>query len=210
MIDITPLDIRKKRGDFGRALRGYDPQEVDTFLELAADRLEETVKELKELRSQVADLQERVSRGEGREQAVQEALVMAQELREEIRVHASREANLVRREAEEEVERIRARAAALVEERTNHLEEIDRHRSKVLRELRGFLARELDTVEVEERRSVSVDLSGPAEVRSSSDEVIAEGDEVPGSGGAVEDREEAAFGSGDGGPEEPRDEKVQQ
>ncbi len=32
MIDLTPLDVRKKRGDFRRGLRGYDPEEVDHFL----------------------------------------------------------------------------------------------------------------------------------------------------------------------------------
>ena len=41
MIDLTPLDVRKKRGDFRRGMRGYDTQEVDAFLEVVADRLEE-------------------------------------------------------------------------------------------------------------------------------------------------------------------------
>ena len=41
MIDLTPLDVRNKRGDFKKKLGGgYDPAEVDVFLELAADRLE--------------------------------------------------------------------------------------------------------------------------------------------------------------------------
>ena len=45
MIDLTPLDVRKKRGDFRRQLRGYDPEEVDTFMDLVADRFEELVRE---------------------------------------------------------------------------------------------------------------------------------------------------------------------
>ena len=45
MIDLTPLDVRKKRGDFGKALRGYDAEEVDAFLELVSERMEELVKE---------------------------------------------------------------------------------------------------------------------------------------------------------------------
>ena len=44
MIDLTPLDVRKKRGDFGKGLRGYDPAEVDGFLELVGERMEELVK----------------------------------------------------------------------------------------------------------------------------------------------------------------------
>ncbi len=152
MIEITPLDIRKKRGDFGRTLRGYDPEEVDTFLELVAERLEEVVKELSSLREEAAGLRDRVSEVEGRERAVQEALVMAQELREEIRSHAHREADLIRREAEEEVERIRARTGTLLEERREALSEADRNRAKALRDFRAFLERELEAVKVEESR----------------------------------------------------------
>ncbi|MSR22300.1 MAG: DivIVA domain-containing protein [Gemmatimonadetes bacterium] len=46
MIDLTPLDVRKKKGDFGKTMRGYDPREVDHFLELVTERMDELVKEL--------------------------------------------------------------------------------------------------------------------------------------------------------------------
>ena len=36
MIDLTPLDVRKKKGDFTRTLRGYDTPTVDQFLDLVA------------------------------------------------------------------------------------------------------------------------------------------------------------------------------
>ena len=49
MIDLTPLDVRKKRGDFAKTLRGYDASEVDNFLELVAERMEALVKEKLEL-----------------------------------------------------------------------------------------------------------------------------------------------------------------
>ena len=61
MIDLTPLDVRKKRGDFGRGVRGYNPQEVDGFLELVAERLEELVKENITLRERAERLAEQVS-----------------------------------------------------------------------------------------------------------------------------------------------------
>ena len=35
MIDLTPLDVRKKKNDFPKGLRGYDASAVDHFL---ADR----------------------------------------------------------------------------------------------------------------------------------------------------------------------------
>lgn len=163
MIDLTPLDVRKKRGDFAKVLRGYDPSDVDNFLELVAERLEALVKENMLLTERVERLQEQVSSQEGRERAVQEALVTAQELRQELGSQAQREAKLTLKEAESEAsrmleeaetqtERILEVADRKVEERRQALKELERKRLRFLRAFRGLLERELDVVEVEEGR----------------------------------------------------------
>ncbi|MDH3222464.1 MAG: DivIVA domain-containing protein [Gemmatimonadota bacterium] len=112
MIDLTPLDVRKKRGDFKKMLRGYDPQEVDTFLELVAERLEALVKEGLALKERTDMLAEQVKIQEGREKAIQEALVTAQTLREDIAQQASREAESVRAQAKREAEMVTRQAEA--------------------------------------------------------------------------------------------------
>jgi len=150
MIDLTPLDIRKKKGDFGRALRGYELQEVDTFLEMAAERLEEVVRENLTLRERVERLSEQVHGQEGREKAVQEALVSAQALREEIHSQARREADLIRREAEADAQALREAAERALGERRKELQELNRRRTRFLRGLRTFLEREIDAVSAEE------------------------------------------------------------
>ena len=71
MIDLTPLDVRNKRGDFKKLMRGYDPQEVDVFLEIAAERLEELVRENIVLRERSESLERQVGAQTGREQAIQ-------------------------------------------------------------------------------------------------------------------------------------------
>ncbi len=182
MIDLTPLDVRKKRGDFRRILRGYDPEEVDAFLELVAERLEALVKENLSLGERVARLDERVRAQEGKENAVQEALVTAQALREEIRNQAAREAELLKREAEATIrERIQEVEEGL-RERHRMLEELERQRQKFLRSFRTFLERELDMIEVEESRrpleDVTLDLDLLKEIRERAAERVEEG--VPG------------------------------
>lgn len=152
MIDLTPLDVRKKRGDFGRGLRGYDPGEVDTFLDLVAERLEELVKENLRLRERAERLSEQVEAQDSRERAVQEALVTAQQIREDVREQARREGDLIRREAEGEARRIIREAEQRVVERRQALEEMERRRLRFLKSFRGLLERELDGVEVEEAR----------------------------------------------------------
>ena len=71
MIDLTPLDVRNKRGDFKKLMRGYDPQEVDVFLEIVAERLEMLTRENMALKERTSALQSQVSSQTDREQAVQ-------------------------------------------------------------------------------------------------------------------------------------------
>jgi DivIVA domain-containing protein len=110
MIDLTPLEVRKKKGDFRRALRGYDPALVDDFLDLVADRLDELVREKLALSERVARQDQRVTEYSERERALTEALVTAQELREEVRRQTAQEAQLARRTAEQEAAALRSAA----------------------------------------------------------------------------------------------------
>lgn len=170
MIDLTPLDVRKKRGDFHRSLRGYDSDEVDQFLELVSERLEELVRQNRDLSDEAARLREQVEGQEGRERAVHEALVTAQELREEIREQAEKEAALVIREAEEDAREIRSRAeeeahrireavSQAVDQRRESLEFLERDRQRFLRSLRRVLERQIDSLEEEEARKPSFSFS---------------------------------------------------
>jgi cell division initiation protein len=152
MIELTPLDVRKKRGDFRRGMRGYDVGEVDSFLELVAERFEALVKENVTLKERSARLADQVKEQQGREKAVQEALVTAQALREDIGNQAQREADLLRREAEAEIERMILEAENRVDDLKLVLEDLDRRRRRFLRAFRLVLERELDAVHVEQSR----------------------------------------------------------
>lgn len=167
MIDLTPLDVRKKRGDFGKGVRGYNIQEVDSFLELVAERLEEVVKENLTLRERADRLSEQVTAQTGRERAVHEALVTAQQLREEIQATAQKEAQLILREAHSQAREAVAKGERLAAERADSLHELDRRRKRFLASFRQFLERELDHVTVEEGREpahqdepIDLDLGG--------------------------------------------------
>jgi DivIVA domain-containing protein len=154
MIDLTPLDVRKKKGDFRRGLRGYEPTEVDDFLGLVAERMEELVRENTQLRDRGAQLAEAVDAFRGREQAMNEALVTAQQLREEIRGQAKRGAELTLREARAEGQRLLEEAKRELERERSALERARAHRERVLRAHRAFLESQLAEVTVEEERSL--------------------------------------------------------
>jgi DivIVA domain-containing protein len=186
MIDLTPLDVRNKRGDFKKLMRGYDPQEVDVFLELVAERLEMLTRENISLRERTQTLQQQVTSQLDRERAVQEALVTAQELRADIRGQAQRAAENVLKEAETEGRRLVAEAEAeartrlrsserRLEQISDALEEIERRRLRFLKEFRQLLERELDVVQVEEDRKPLEDRTIDLELGGRRDRAAAPG-----------------------------------
>lgn len=153
MIDLTPLDVRKKKGDFRRAMRGYEPTQVDEFLDLAAERMEEMVRENGSLASRVDGMTDAVAGYRERERAMNDALVSAQQLREEVREQASREAEMVLRDARMEAERIVGEARRQAISAAEALRRIQGQRGRYLRLFRTLVERQLAEVEQEEERA---------------------------------------------------------
>jgi len=96
---ITPHDIRQQQFTV-RMFRGFDPSEVDAFLEDVADDYEGLLKENALLKEQIAASEER-SRGViEREKNLHDVMVTTQRLVDEMKAAAKREAELIVREAE--------------------------------------------------------------------------------------------------------------
>jgi len=115
-VRITPMDIRQQQFTV-KMFRGFDVQEVDTFLEDLAEDYETLLKENQLLKEQLQTLEERARGLEDRERILQETLVTTQRLTEEMKDGARREAALLVREAglqgEKMVEAARASEASI-------------------------------------------------------------------------------------------------
>ncbi len=138
---LTPLDVRRQ--EFRKTLRGYEPVGVDDFRVRVADELERILRENSVLEERVAALGEQLRQFRERERAMNEALVAAQQLREETRTTAQREAQVIVREAEAEARRVldQARAAkADVERQTG---EVQRQFQQYVGGFRALLERQL-------------------------------------------------------------------
>lgn len=135
---ITPMDIRQQQFTV-RMFRGFDVQEVDTFLEDVAQDYEALIKENSLLKEQLAVLEERTRGLEDREKVLQQTLVTTQQLTEEMKDGARREAALILREAELEGEKLlesnRSEEAAL----RNEILQLKRQRRQVAEGLRQTL-----------------------------------------------------------------------
>jgi cell division initiation protein len=121
-VALTPLDVQKTR--FTHKMRGYDPHEVEQFLQLVAEELAARLGEIERLEQEARYYRQRLQEGERREHQLQETLVRAQKVADEITEQAEREAKVIVREAEITADRIVQQAsdqAARIEARVDEL-----------------------------------------------------------------------------------------
>ncbi len=145
---LTSLDVR--RFDFGRSLRGYNPEKVEQFRDQVAEEIERLVRINQDLDTKARSFHEQLRAFRERDKALNDALITAQQLRAEVRDQAEREAQLVLKEAQAEGERVIEAARAEVRRMEQELDALDRSRRTYLSQMRALLARQLSEVEASE------------------------------------------------------------
>jgi DivIVA domain-containing protein len=151
---LTPLDIR--RFDFGSALRGYDRARVDQFRDQVAAEVERLGKQCQTLESKAQGFHEQLRAFRERDKALNEALISAQQLRNEVREQAEREAQLIVREAKVEAEHLLAESRNETRKLEGELEGLVRQRRAYLAQLRNMVERHLAEVEAAEASLASI------------------------------------------------------
>jgi cell division initiation protein len=137
---ISPHDIRQQQFS-SKMFKGYDPQEVDAFLDDVAEDYEAILKEAVLLKEQIVAQEERARGVTDRERSLQDTLVTTQRLAEEMKANAKRESELIVREAEltgeKAVEAARGEEAKI---RTD-IQVLKRSRRQLVEELTSTLER---------------------------------------------------------------------
>jgi DivIVA domain-containing protein len=151
---LTPLDAR--RYEFGKALRGYDPERVNQFRDQVAEELERLARVNQDLDAKARGFHEQLRAFRERDKAINEALVSAQQLRTEIREQAEKEGQLIIREARAEAERLIDEAKAQVRRIEDQLASLDRARRAYLAQLRILIERQLTDLSAAEQAPTSV------------------------------------------------------
>lgn len=108
-MNISPLDIQQQQFK-GKMFGGLDPNDVDSFLQLVSQQMENLIRENTDLKEQcrrsAADLDDLRQR----ETNLRETMLAAQRITEEMKSNAQKEAHLTITEAELKAERILANA----------------------------------------------------------------------------------------------------
>ena len=129
---LTPIDVQQAR--FGLSFRGYSRQEVDRFLDQVATTLEARRAELQTAREQAAGLEVQLLDLRKKETALNNTLVAAQQVVEEMKRNAQKEVELRLKEAELQAER-------LVQDGWEQLRRITRELEEMRKEKQLFLER---------------------------------------------------------------------
>jgi len=103
MQKTTIVDIQHKT--FKKKLQGYDPTDVDKFLDDVIETLEDEASQRAALEAEISDLRERISHFKAMEDSLRNTLVLAQRTADEVKASAHKEADLIRAEARVAIEK---------------------------------------------------------------------------------------------------------
>jgi cell division initiation protein len=127
-MNVSPLDLRQQR--FRKALRGFDTVEVTSFLAAVADDYEQALRETDRLRQDLMRMEVVLAEHREHERNLQNTLMTAQKLSEDIKASAEDEARRIVSNADADAKRMMRdtenRSDMLLEKTQARLEDIQR------------------------------------------------------------------------------------
>jgi len=136
-VRLTPIDIQQIK--FGLSFRGYSRQEVDAFLDRVASAMEAQLAEMQATREQAAAIEVQLLELRKKESALNNTLIAAQQVVEEMKRNAQKEVELRLKEAELQAERLMQDAWTQLRQVTQELEEARREKRLFLERWRSSL-----------------------------------------------------------------------
>lgn len=142
---------------FKRALRGYDPDEVNRFLDQIIKQVEEMIEEIKDRDSKIIELEkiaqenvrlkDKIEQYERMEGTLNKALLMAQKTSEQIKLSAHQESTILLEEAKQNASRIVNEALLRAEKTELEVNMLKRNVNIFKRRLRDIIETQLEIVD---------------------------------------------------------------
>ncbi|MDR0306136.1 MAG: DivIVA domain-containing protein [Chitinispirillales bacterium] len=160
---ITPLDIRKQ--PFPKVFRGFDPDAVNSFLEMVAGEFEGIIRQNSEFATQLKVMEQQLESYTRIERVLNETLITAQRSSDEAKVNAQKEAELIIKDAQIRADRYESDTRKRVDILSNEITSIRNQRDSFLARFRAMLSTQLNLLEVisGELRSGDDQLAQPQE-----------------------------------------------
>ncbi len=142
---------------FSRTVRGYDPDEVNAFLDKVISQVEAMVNEIndkdrkiKELQEQLEDnngLKDKLEQYERMEETLNKAILMAQKTSDQIKVNAHKESETVMEDAKRNANRIINEALLKAEKIENESNLLKRNTTIFKKRVREIVETQLEIVD---------------------------------------------------------------
>lgn len=139
---LTPLDIRKQ--EFTKSFRGFDPDEVQAFLQQVANQWAEMQDEHRRLEENLRTYDHKIKHYEKVEEALQEALQVARDTTHRTIANAEARAKMIIAEAKAEAEHIKHDAKRDQERLKREASQLTGRRHEIVARLRAFLMSEME------------------------------------------------------------------
>ena len=148
---------------FTRVMRGYDPDEVNNFLDQVIKRVEkmiadidaknklivdknDEIRRLKSKLEQTNALREKLEQYERMESTLNRAILMAQKTSDQLKVAASRESEIILDDAKKNASRIVNEALIKAEKIENDADMVKRNINVLKRRLKNIIESQLDII----------------------------------------------------------------
>jgi cell division initiation protein len=153
---ISPMDIQRQV--FGRKFRGYDQDEVRTYLNLVAEELAALQRERDAFDQEVQTLRAIVEEHRQREGILKNTLLTAQRLSEELKDTARKQGESVVKEAELQADRLLEMAQNRAHEVERGILDLRSHRSSLRTDIRALIVRLTHILDLQEEVEVEDNL----------------------------------------------------
>jgi cell division initiation protein len=155
-VKISPMDIQRQT--FAQRLRGFDPAEVRTYLNIVAEEVAALQRERDGLAQEIQSMRALLDEHRQRETILKNTLLTAQRLSEEIREAARKESESVVKQAELQADRLLELAQSRAQDVERGILDLRAHRSSLRTDVRAFITRLTHILDLQEEAEVEDNL----------------------------------------------------
>ena len=143
---LTPIEIKNQ--EFKKAMRGYDTVEVDTFIELVADKYQELLEENKKFAKHNLVLETELTNFKDVEKTLKQTLKNVQENSLISKENSAKEASLIKKEAELASAQMLENTRLKVHKMREELVGLQNQKHSLISRLRHLLSSQIELLDV--------------------------------------------------------------
>jgi len=153
---LTPADVQRQ--SFSQRFRGFDPDEVRTFLAAVAEEMVAMLREKERVEQELRHLELIVGEHREREAILKNTLLTAQKVSEDIRENARKEAETIVKQADLQGDRLLDLAQTRAHDVERGILELRGHRTALRTDIRAIVTRLSHLLDLQEEAEVEDNL----------------------------------------------------